>query len=80
MTAKGTFAACDPREMGVNEFQLLVFSQEQDVLSILLWDGSKICQNVAHQASAATKNQAMFSVCGHPSPCAKETVSAGRSN
>ena len=54
------------------------FPQEQDVLSILLWDGSRICQNVALQASVATKNQAMFSVCGHPSPCAKEAVSAGR--
>ena len=25
MTAKGTIAACDPREMGVNEFQLIAF-------------------------------------------------------
>ena len=29
MTAKGTFAACDPREMGVNEFQLLAFPKNK---------------------------------------------------
>ena len=29
MTAKGTIAACDPREMGVNEFQLIAFPKNK---------------------------------------------------